>query len=139
MEAQKAQTEFHRTLLLALVAAGIVTAIAVVAYLYSHRRMMRRLCAANSELERKNCELTEERNKAEAASRAKTAFIQNMDEEIRQPLYSAVSSARTIANSIHSHATKEQLGDYNSTLQKSTGNILRLVADVLDKAQGGNN
>ena len=73
---------------------------------------------------------------AEAASRAKTAFIQNMDEQIRQPLYSAVSCARTIANSIHSYAPKVQLGEYNSTLQKSTDDILRLVADVLDKAQG---
>ena len=136
VEAQKAETELHHTLLLMLIAAGIIIAIAVTAYLYSHRKMMRRLSAANRELERKNRELTEERNKAEAASRAKTAFIQNMDEQIRQPLYSAVSCARTIANSIHSYAPKGQLGEHNSTLQKSTDDILRLVADVLDKAQG---
>ena len=136
VEAQKAETELHHTLLLMLIAAGTIIAIAVAAYLYSHRKMMRRLSEANRELERKNRELTEERNKAEAASRAKTAFIQNMDEQIRQPLYSAVSCARTIANSIHSYAPKVQLGEYNSTLQKSTDDILRLVADVLDKAQG---
>ena len=136
VEAQKAQTELHRTLLLTLITIGIILAIAVAAYLYSHRKMMRRLSEANRELERKNRELTEERNKAEAASRAKTAFIQNMDEQIRQPLYSAVSSARTIANSIYSYAPKGQLGEYNSALQKSTNDILRLVADVLDKAQG---
>ena len=137
VEAQKAETELHHTLLLTLIAIGSILAIAVAAYLYSHRKMMRRLSEANRELERKNRELTEERNKAEAASRAKTAFIQNMDEQIRQPLYSAVSCARTIANSIHSYAPKVQLGEYNSTLQKSTDDILRLVADVLDKAQGG--
>ena len=136
VETQKAQTELHHTLLLTLIAIGIILAIAVAAYLYSHRKMMRRLSATNRELERKNRELTEERNKAEAASRAKTAFIQNMDEQIRQPLYSAVSCAHTIANSIHSYAPKVELGKYNSTLQKSTDDILRLVADVLDKAQG---
>ena len=134
VEVQKAQTELHRTMLLVVIAASIIIAIAVAAYLYSHRKMMQRLNAANRKLERKNRELTEERNKAEAASRAKTAFIQNMDEEIRQPLYSAVSCAHTIANSVHSYTPKVQLVEYNSTLQKSTGDILRLVAGVLDKA-----
>ena len=135
VEVQKSQMKLHSTLVLLMLAVGGVVAVAVTAYLWNHRRMMHRLNCANTMLEQRHRELTEARDRAEAASRAKTAFIQNMSAEIRQPLYMAVSSARNIADSVHASVSKEQIGNSNRALQKSTDDMLRLVATLLEKIQ----
>lgn len=135
IKAQQAEQRLHHSLFVTLLAIGAVVIVAAALYMYYHRKMMRQLHMANQMLAVRHGQLIAARDRAEAAARAKTAFIQNMSEEIRQPLLSAVSCAHTIANSVHRHVPKQQLDEYNSCLQQSTSDMLKLVGKVLDRVR----
>lgn len=70
---------------------------------------------------------------AEASDRAKTRFLANMSHELRTPLHAILSFARFGIAKIES-ASKEKLLDYFREIEKSGGELLALLNQLLDLA-----
>lgn len=134
IEAERAQKAIGDTFFTTCAALGAIMAIAILLYLRSRNRLLAKLEAANRRLERRKRQLTEAIDKIQTADRAKSAFIQNMGNDIRKPLENAVLSARLIATA-HRKKPTQQLGTLNQELQSSTQTMLDIVADVLDKSK----
>lgn len=76
-------------------------------------------------------ELIQTREAAQAASNAKSAFLANMNHEIRTPLTSLVGMTELLAETQLSDYQKEYL-DY---IRKSSKALLRIVENVLDASR----
>lgn len=72
--------------------------------------------------------LMEARDKAEAASRAKSGFLATMSHEIRTPMNGVLGMARLLKES---NLTPEQ-STYADAIQQSGEALLRLIEDILD-------
>ena len=99
-------------------------------------RLNRRLCHSEFDLRRKNMALTEadkiivkEKERAENASRMKSAFIQNMSHEIRTPLNSIVGFSQVLVEELRG---QEDMKTYASVITENSNNLLKLVGDVLE-------
>lgn len=79
-------------------------------------------------VEQQNTELKQARQKALAASEAKSVFLANMSHELRTPLNGILGFTRLIQKT---HLTSEQQ-DYIETIEKSADNLLHLLNDILD-------
>ncbi|MEK9968667.1 MAG: PAS domain-containing sensor histidine kinase, partial [Ferrovibrio sp.] len=75
--------------------------------------------------------LIEQREAAESASRAKSAFLSNMSHELRTPLNAIIGFAQMLAGGYGGPLTERQLG-YATNIQESGEHLLRLVNDILD-------
>ncbi len=75
--------------------------------------------------------------KAEEASRLKTAFIDNISHEIRTPLNGIIGFGQLIAQP---NLTSDERMSYYKTLQKSTDRLIQTVTDFMDisKIASGN-
>lgn len=98
-------------------------------------RLNRRLRHSEFDLRRKNMALTEadkiivkEKERAENASRMKSAFIQNMSHEIRTPLNSIVGFSQVLVEELRG---QEDMKTYASVITENSNNLLKLVGDVL--------
>ncbi|MBR0404748.1 MAG: response regulator [Eggerthellaceae bacterium] len=90
-------------------------------------------------LEEKNRELAESKEAlsdalvaAEQASRAKTAFLNNMSHDIRTPMNAIVGFTALAASHIDN---KEQVLDYLGKISVSSQHLLSLINDVLDMSR----
>jgi len=72
--------------------------------------------------------LAAERDKALAASQAKTDFMGNMSHELRTPLNAIIGFSQMIENGLNEHKVREYAGDIKS----SGGHLLNLIGDLLD-------
>lgn len=79
-------------------------------------------------VEQQNTELKQARQKALAASEAKSVFLANMSHELRTPMNGILGFTRLIQKT---HLTSEQQ-DYIETIEKSANNLLHLLNDILD-------
>ncbi|HEB92135.1 MAG TPA: response regulator [Gammaproteobacteria bacterium] len=79
-------------------------------------------------VEQQNTELKQARQKALAASEAKSVFLANMSHELRTPLNGILGFTRLIQKT---HLSSEQQ-DYIETIEKSADNLLHLLNDILD-------
>lgn len=73
--------------------------------------------------------LIKEKNRAEEASRMKSAFVANMSHEIRTPLNAIVGFSGLLIDDSTESDEKEE---YASIIKNNTGLLLNLVNDVLD-------
>lgn len=73
-------------------------------------------------------ELIELRDRAEEASRLKTAFLANMSHEIRTPLNAIVGFSNLIAET----DDKEEIAEYNRIVETNNELLLQLINDILD-------
>ena len=132
--AQQAEQHTHDLMIAAIFIVCIVIMVAVAAFTYNHNRLMARLRHTNDTLARNNRELSEAKEKAEAANHAKTAFINNMGNDIRHPLAEVARYSRIIANSSAS-ASAEERRTNDAMLNANTQALLSIVDKVIDKAQ----
>lgn len=82
-------------------------------------------------LKETEAQLIEQREAAESASRAKSAFLSNMSHELRTPLNAIIGFAQMLAGGYGGPLSERQLG-YATNVQESGEHLLRLVNDILD-------
>lgn len=134
LQAAKSQKHFRDTIAVSAVGLGAFLIIGTIVWLWTHRRLMRRLNKVNDELARNNRELVQAKESAETADRVKTVFIQKMGDNLRDPLNTVKRLSNLIANGA-STMTKDECRTYTNSIHSSTEKLLSLVGDVLDTAQ----
>lgn len=88
------------------------------------------ICAFSDISARKQIEVTLERARelADRANEAKTLFLATMSHEIRTPLYGVLGTLELLART----ELNEQQNNYLRAIERSSGNLLQLICDVLD-------
>ena len=88
------------------------------------------ICAFSDISERKQIEVTLERARqlADRANEAKTLFLATMSHEIRTPLYGVLGTLELLART----ELNDQQNNYLKAIERSSGNLLQLICDVLD-------
>ena len=84
------------------------------------------------QLEKKQNELEDALQMAQAASRAKTAFLSNMSHDIRTPMNAIIGFTGLAAKHIDD---KDRVEDYLATIARSSEHLLALINDVLDMSR----
>ncbi|SDV01886.1 ATP-binding protein [Pseudomonas mucidolens] len=88
------------------------------------------ICAFSDISARKHIEVTLEqaRQLADRANEAKTLFLATMSHEIRTPLYGVLGTLELLART----SLNDQQSNYLKAIERSSGNLLQLICDVLD-------
>ncbi|MGL6075255.1 MAG: response regulator [Fimbriiglobus sp.] len=87
-----------------------------------------------SELAETNIKLEEALRQAEAASRAKDAFVANMSHELRQPLHIIIGFTEAMRDEAEDDGRPELIPDLNRILTAGR-HLLELINDILDLAK----
>jgi len=111
-------------LLLVILAAGVALVLSVT-------RALGALAANDTRLARTLEDLTKARDRAEAASVAKSQFLANISHEIRTPLNGVLGMAQIMARGELGDDQRERL----EIIRDSGGALLRILNDVLDLAK----
>jgi signal transduction histidine kinase len=88
-----------------------------------------------TEQKRREAELREAREYADAGSRAKSEFLANMSHELRTPLNAVLGFSEIIAGELMGPAGNRAYRDYAADIHKSGAHLLRIINDVLDLAR----
>lgn len=117
--------------------AMIMGIVALLAFLSFNSRWTRRMEIKNLQLRRErnlvltqNKQLAVERDRAEAASKAKTAFLQSMTHEIRTPL-NAISGFTQVLNMKGIEFSEEERIDFSRHIQDNTRLLTNIVDDLI--------
>lgn len=110
----------------------LIITIAIGFYLWTRSKITVELRETNANLERNHEELKKAKVKAESANQAKTAFIRNMGDEIRQPLDNIAYIAEQISKT-KGTASKKQMQELIRLMHDNTDELLAIVGNVLKK------
>lgn len=114
---------------------GVVLLILVIflyvlyAYYRRVRRLSKELLYDKQLLLESEKKLIKEKEKAEDASRMKSAFLANMSHEIRTPMNAIVGFSELLADT---SASSDEKKEYASVIHNNTDLLLNLLNDVLD-------
>ncbi len=132
------EVEQHRATEAALRASEQRVTQAAWALQLAHDELEQRVRARTSELElevaerrRAEAALVEARDAAEAANRAKSAFLATMSHELRTPLNAVIGYASLVADELAERGVAEPAGDLER-IRAAGVHLLDLVNDVLD-------
>lgn len=95
---------------------------------------MRRLYGINQQLASNNVSLVEARASAEAADKAKTLLLRNMDSDIQIPLNVIAEYSQRIAT-LSGEMSHDEKRRHFGVIQENTSKLLELIGDALEKAQ----
>lgn len=76
-------------------------------------------------------ELQQAKDQADAANRTKSAFLANMDHQLRTPLNSIIGYSEIMLEEAHKHSREQEASDLEH-IRTSGRNLLNLINDVLD-------
>ncbi len=107
---------------------GILMAITVILYYLWMRHNAKQVMKQAVE----HATLTEKLHKAEAADRAKSAFLSNMSHDIRTPM-NAIIGFTTLAQT--SLDNRERTQEYLKKILSSSNHLLSLINDILDMSR----
>ncbi len=79
--------------------------------------------------------LREARDRAEAASRAKTEFLANMSHELRTPLNAVIGFSELISSEIFGPVGQPKYKEYAGDILRSGGHLLNIINDILSIAK----
>jgi signal transduction histidine kinase len=85
-----------------------------------------------AQLQTANAELSQAKQKAEAASRMKTEFLANVSHELRTPLNSIIGFSEMINNEAHGAIGNDKYSSYVRDIHASGQHLLGVVNDILD-------
>lgn len=115
---------------------SMITVLILLILLYVLFIFFRRAKQLKNELQKEKASLLEsennlrkEKEKAEKASRMKSAFVANMSHEIRTPLNAIVGFSELLTDESAIPKDKEE---YASVIKNNTAQLLNLINDVLD-------
>jgi signal transduction histidine kinase len=86
----------------------------------------------NAELQESSRRLAAERNRADAASEAKTNFLAMMSNELRTPLNAVIGFSEIIRDEVFGPAGDDRYKEYATDINDSGKHLLSLINDVLD-------
>lgn len=119
---------------------GVVMILGIVGlliFISTNNRWRHTLEVKNRQLERErnvvvaqNKQLSIERDRAEAASKAKTAFLQSMTHEIRTPL-NAINGFTQILTMPGMDLTEKDRLDYSARIQENTRQLTNILDDLI--------
>lgn len=120
---QEAETKFRTVI-------SVISVLALISFLIGVIMYRRRQHLNFKKLHEANTKLIKARDEAEAANRAKSAFIQNMSHEIRTPLNAIVGFSQVITTP-DLGLDEESLQEYSKQISINSDMLTKLVYDVL--------
>jgi signal transduction histidine kinase len=96
---------------------------------------LRRLERSRTDLMALSQRLAVEKERAEKASRAKSAFLANMSHELRTPMNAIIGFAEVIAKQMMGPVQPARYVDYAHDILRSGQHLLSLINDLLDLAK----
>jgi len=100
--------------------------------IFNQNTLLEWVCACTDITEREEQErLRREKDAAEAASRAKSAFLTRMSHELRTPLNAVLGMSKMLATGRFGELTDKQ-AEYLDDINKAGAHLLGLINDVLD-------
>jgi two-component system cell cycle sensor histidine kinase PleC len=100
-----------------------------------NRDLIARLEQSEDRIRRQARDVEEARQRAEEASKAKSAFLANMSHELRTPLTHIIGFSEIMGKELFGPIGSEQYRQYANDIHASGNHLLDLINDILDMAK----
>jgi two-component system cell cycle sensor histidine kinase PleC len=115
---------------------GVPCVLAIGQDITEHKERARALTEAQEQLRRQASNLNlDERQAAQAASRAKSAFLAHMSHELRSPLNAILGFSEVIRGLHFGRDQVEKYAEYSGYIHQAGTHLLALIDDILDIAK----
>ena len=115
---------------------GVPCVLAIGQDITEHKEQARALAEALEQLRRQASNLNlDERQAAQAASRAKSAFLAHMSHELRSPLNAILGFSEVIRGLHFGRGQVDKYAEYSGYIHQAGTHLLALIDDILDIAK----